>query len=112
MKDLLKAAIKCSHCGKFRKHNEYTTALGADEDSAKPVCDTYKHPRIAKALATLDDVPVVAFTRYGSEEATHVFRRRPRRGRRPTRARLQVCRVLAIPPRSRDELLGRRGLAR
>ena len=58
MTDLMKAAIRCTQCSKYRKHTEYTAHLAATDDPTKPVCDTCK----AETAKALDQISVIAYT--------------------------------------------------
>lgn len=66
MTDLMKAAIRCTQCNKYRKHDEFTAPATADGDPTKPVCDTCR----ADTAKALDNIPVVAMYADGRKERT------------------------------------------
>lgn len=64
---IMKVAIKCDRCGKYRKHTEYKGALQVGEDPRNPVCDSCRAEDDAtKALG----IPVLAMTASGEEFTT------------------------------------------
>jgi hypothetical protein len=96
MSDLMKAAIRCRQCGKFKSHAEFRPPI---EDPLRAVCDQCAEyvpgtgalgpatvgfglqkprspeansPRNLQAIAQSLDIPAIAFTRGGKQEETTI----------------------------------------
>lgn len=70
-----KASIRCTACGKYRKHTEYKTPVTAGDDHRNPVCDYCKAETAKSTLQNATwtlDVPCTIYRSGGVVEETSI----------------------------------------